>query len=208
MLDATGGRFNMFRVCGVNHYEDTHSAILAELLNPQGSHGLKTKFLECFVAMMKVRDFSCENARIHTQYDTGNGRLDILIEEDAKKRALIIENKIYAGDQQEQLKRYNSFAENKYGIGNYQMFYLTLWGDKASTQSGGGVNYTPISYKDNVSGWLEKCLEFTVRFPLVRETVIQYINHLKQLTNQDMDTKNKQELTNIVLESSESLDSY
>src|SRR5574344_1544185 len=49
ILDATGGRFNMFRVCGVNHYENTHSAILAELLNPNGTHGLKSKLLECFI---------------------------------------------------------------------------------------------------------------------------------------------------------------
>lgn len=38
ILDATGGRFNMFRVCGVNHYEKTHSAIIAEFLNPNGTH--------------------------------------------------------------------------------------------------------------------------------------------------------------------------
>lgn len=36
ILDATGGRFNMFRICGVNHYENTHSAILTEFLNPKG----------------------------------------------------------------------------------------------------------------------------------------------------------------------------
>ena len=29
ILDATGGRFNMFRICGVNHYENTHSAIIS-----------------------------------------------------------------------------------------------------------------------------------------------------------------------------------
>lgn len=34
ILDATGARFNMFKICGVNHYENTHSAILAEFLHP------------------------------------------------------------------------------------------------------------------------------------------------------------------------------
>ena len=29
ILNATGGRFNIFRICGVNHYENTHSAIIA-----------------------------------------------------------------------------------------------------------------------------------------------------------------------------------
>jgi len=44
LLDATGGRFNMFGILGVNHYENTHSAIICELLNPQGSHGLKINY--------------------------------------------------------------------------------------------------------------------------------------------------------------------
>lgn len=30
ILDATGARFNIFKVCGVNHYENTHSAIIKE----------------------------------------------------------------------------------------------------------------------------------------------------------------------------------
>ena len=35
ILDATGNRFNMFRICGVNHYENTHSAIIAERTKAQ-----------------------------------------------------------------------------------------------------------------------------------------------------------------------------
>ena len=37
ILEATGSRFNMFQICGVNHYENTHSAIIAEFLNPSTS---------------------------------------------------------------------------------------------------------------------------------------------------------------------------
>ena len=43
ILNASGSRFNIFSVCGVNHYENTHSAIIAEFLNPKGTHGLKSK---------------------------------------------------------------------------------------------------------------------------------------------------------------------
>ncbi|MDR1645680.1 MAG: PD-(D/E)XK nuclease family protein, partial [Tannerellaceae bacterium] len=46
MLDVTGVRFNIFRVCGVNRDENKHSNILAEFLNPAGSHGLNSKLLE------------------------------------------------------------------------------------------------------------------------------------------------------------------
>jgi len=198
ILDATGGRFNMFRVCGVNHYENTHSAIIAEFLNPNGTHGLKIKLLECFIEELgesfTIQNFNCEKARVRSEHtiEEGQGRIDILIEDDLNK-AIIIENKIYAKDQPEQLKRYSRYAET-YKNG-YQILYLTLWGDPASEQSGEEVYYLPISYKENIINWLDKCVAIASRFPMVRETIIQYINHLKQLTNQDMDTKSKEEIT-------------
>lgn len=195
ILDATGGRFNMFRICGVNHYETKHSAIIAELLNPKGTHGLKSKFLTSFVKELKVVDFDCENAVVRTEYVTEQGRIDILIE-DKQNKAIIIENKVYAKDQIEQLKRYNKYAQT-YKNG-YQILYLTLWGDNASEQSGESVPYLAISYKYDIINWLEKCVSISSRYPIVRETIIQYINHLKELTNQDMNTKNKEDITEIL----------
>lgn len=202
ILDATGGRFNMFRVCGVNHYENTHSAILTEFLNPKGTHGLKSKLLECFIKTLgenfTINGFNCENARIYTEYSTPEGRIDILIEDEKRKKAIIIENKIYANDQLNQLKRYDSYAKNKYTKGNYQILYLTLDGKEATEQSGKGVSYLTISYEENIINWLEKCVAIASRFPIVRETIIQYINHLKELTHQDMNNKNKEEITEVL----------
>ena len=202
ILDATGGQFNMFRICGVNHYENTHSAILAEFLNPKGTHGLKSKLLECFIKTLgenfTINGFNCENARIYTEYSTSEGRIDILIEDEKRKKAIIIENKIYANDQLNQLERYDSYAEGKYQKGNYQILYLTLDGKEATKQSGEGVSYLTISYEENIINWLEKCVAIASRFPIVRETIIQYINHLKELTHQDMNNKNKEEITEVL----------
>ena len=195
LLDATGGRFNMFRICGVNHYENTHSAIIAELLNPKGSHSLKSAFLEAFLNLIDKDSipttFNPSTATAYTEYTTDNGRIDILIEDD-QKNALIIENKIYAPDQREQLKRYNQYSQKQYKA--YKIYYLTLLGDKASEQSGEGVNYLPISYSDTIIKWLDQCITLSARLPIVRETLIQYSNHLKTLTNQDMNTKNQEEI--------------
>ena len=197
ILDATGGRFNMFRVCGVNHYENTHSAIIAEFLNPKGSHGLKSKLLECFIETLGndfvIDKFNCENANVITEHAFNDGRMDIVII-DNQRKAIIIENKIYADDQPEQLKRYDNYAVETYKKGNYQILYLTLSGDDASEQSGQGVEYLPISHKETIIKWLDKCVSIAARFPMVRETINQYINHLKQLTNQDMDTKHKEDI--------------
>ena len=200
ILDATGGRFNIFKICGVNHYENTHSAIIAEFLNPNGTHGLKSKLLECFIETLAesfmIENFNCEKSRVQTEHSTKEGRIDILLE-DNQDKAIIIENKIYANDQLEQLIRYDQYAQKKYKNG-YQILYLTLFGSTASPQSGGGVPYLSISYKESIINWLEKCVAITSRYPIVRETIIQYINHLKQLTNQDMSTKNEEEITKIL----------
>ncbi|MDQ7948455.1 MAG: PD-(D/E)XK nuclease family protein [Pedobacter sp.] len=199
ILDATGGRFNMFKICGVNHYENTHSGIIAEFLNPNGSHGLKYVMLECFLETLgdfySIENFNYQRVRVHTEHSTEEGRIDILLE-DNQNKAIVIENKIYAIDQPEQLKRYNRYAQT-YKNG-YQIFYLTLDGDPASEQSCGNILYQPISYRDDIIKWLEKCVACASRHPLVRETIIQYINHLRQLTNQDMDTKNKNEITKVL----------
>ena len=202
ILDASGGRFNMFRVCGVNHYENTHSAIIAEFLRPDGSHGLKETLLDCFVKMfcndVLKQVFDCKNARVVTERSVGvDGRIDILIE-DRNGHAIIIENKIYAGDQEKQLIRYGDFAEREYGKGNSQIFYLNLWGHKASEQSGQGVAYDCLSYQKDIIRWMEKCAGIAVNISTVRETVNQYINHLKSLTNQDMDTVNREEIIKLL----------
>jgi hypothetical protein len=149
------------------------------------------------------QNFKIEKANVFTEYPANEGRIDILIK-DNENHAIIIENKIYAEDQWEQLKRYKIFASKEYGEGKYQILYLTLWGNEASEQSSEGVDYKPTSYQTDIIAWLEKCVCIAVHFPMVRETINQYINHLKSLTNQDMNTKNKEEIVYILSNNIES----
>lgn len=201
IIEATGGRFNMFSILGVNHYENTHSGIIAEILNPFGSHGLKEKFLNEFVRLniSDDFDFDCKNANVQREKYLGClGRADIFIEQKDKRKAIIIENKIYAIDQNEQLMRYNEYALKNYHKKNYQILYLTLDGSIASEYSCGEVEYSTISYSKNIIKWMEQCAKISLHYPLVRETINQYINHLKQLTNQDMDTNNQKQVVEII----------
>ncbi len=187
-----GERFNVFEMLGVAHYELTHSKIIAGFLNPQGSHGQGDLFLRLFLLTIENNDnIDTSNAKVYTEYDTGDGRIDILIE-DNTGQGIIIENKVYAGDQPEQLIRYNSFAENKYKKGNYTIYYLTLDGHEASDNSANGISYKCISYDEHIINWLQLCICECATMPLVRETLVQYLNHIKQLTNQDMDNLNKE----------------
>lgn len=189
-----GEQFNLFAICGVNHYEMTHSAILAELLDPQGSHGQGTLFLEAFLVLCTTDFvFSLEGTEVYKEFATPDGRIDILLT-NRKGQALIIENKIYANDQAEQLMRYDAFAQRRFGKGNYEILYLTLYSDSASEGSAGNVQYKRLSYCVTIVGWLEECIRLSCRLPMVRETLIQYQNHLMNLTNQDMCAKEKEQL--------------
>ena len=113
-----GEQFNIFEVLGVQTSEvRLHSAFLSELLNPQGDHGLGDKFLKAFVEeiVLNCKDFSFDSnsAQVITELNIGTisedykegGRIDILIQ-DNNNHVIIIENKIYAGDQPCQLLRY------------------------------------------------------------------------------------------------------
>ena len=119
-----GERFNMFATLGVAHYEVTHSAIIASFLDPKESHGQGDKYLRVLLNVIDSRIMpDTSNASVYTEYSMNDGRIDILIE-DNFGHGIIIENKIYACDQDKQLIRYNSFARTKYGSGNYSIYYL------------------------------------------------------------------------------------
>lgn len=201
ILNAYGGRFNIFEIVGVNHYETIHSVVLAELLNPSGSHSLNDEFLRAFLDIIGLKDFiNSEKAFVKTEVDANkNGRIDILIE--SERKAIIIENKIYAKDQDEQLKRYNDWANTRYGKDRYKILYLTLDGNGASIQSSGDILYQCISYQKDILKWLERCVGLAARYPTVRETINQYIILIKKLTNQNMDKILSEEIENLIISS-------
>ena len=201
---SRGESFNIFSVCGVNHYEVTHSAIIAELLNPEGSHGQALAFVEAFVESLNLQDFdfSLDGVEVTTEMVTPNGRIDIVIS-NGNKQAIIIENKIYAGDQWEQLKRYDEYAKSKYHNG-YKILYLTLYGSDPNDEASKEVNYLTISYRHHIIDWLLECRHIAIEKPLIRETLNQYIQHLKNLTNTiEMDTDNKNSIIELLIKNSQ-----
>ncbi len=203
-----GEWFNVFNVLGMSTDEvHTHSAFIAELLNPQGSHGCGDEFLKAFIKVIPGLDgFDIETIRVKTQVElsigrinedyTEGGRLDIIACTDT--HAIIIENKIYAGDGWKQLLRYHEFAEREYK-NNYRILYLTLDGGSPSEESIGkqmedGKDFYSVSYAQDITNWLQQCIAIAVSKPLVRETLVQYLNLIKQLTNQTMEQNDKIEL--------------
>lgn len=201
-----GDNFNIFNILNLSSNEIAHSAFIAELLNPHGSHGFNDHFL-CSFLQTVCPDFTLDtsSAYVCTEYfidkldakGTTGGRIDILIK-DAKNNALIIENKIYATDQPLQLKRYENFAKQQ-GY-NYKILYLTLKGDLPSDDSSDHdkVEYTPISYRHQILEWLDKCIRESYEKPPIQTLLKQYKFTLKNLLNL-MDHTFQDEFINICI---------
>ncbi len=190
-----GECYNVFDVLGIRNQELSHSSFLTELLNPDGSHGMQDAFLKAFIDTIarggSKPELDTAHAQVYTEYnigettDTTGGRIDILIT-DRSGHAIIIENKIWAADQPQQLQRYNKYASKTYSSDDYLLLYLTLDGKEPTDQSKGALtNYRCISYRNDIIGWLQQCAQLAFDKPRVRETINQYIDLLQQLTNQN-----------------------
>lgn len=197
-----GELFNVFNILGLESNEvRLHSALLAELLRPNGMSGVGNAFQKAFLAILGLPENYIVDGKVSvelsigTTTDTEGGRIDIIMEDG--NHAIIIENKIYAQDQPAQLLRYTNFARDNYPHG-YRLLYLTLDGKEASDDSAQGCPYLCISYKNEISKWLEECARISFDRPLVRETIRQYINLIKQLTNQSMGTLEDNKLVELV----------
>ena len=190
-----GENFNVFKILGLSTSEvRLHSAFLAELLNPNGEHGAGDKFLKIFIEEISHKSDGYNNhdfvfdtlsvKEVKVEKDIGpvedehGGRIDICLE-DEKGCYVIIENKIYAGDQSKQMKRYWNYAQEKCSkdINKYRLIYLTLDGHEPSKESLVNLqsqDYICLSYNHDIIPWLNRCVELSVRQPLIRETIIQY----------------------------------
>ena len=197
-----GELFNVFNILGLESKEvRLHSSLLAELLKPNGMCGVGNAFQKAFLAILGLPENYIVDGRVSvelsigTTTDSERGRIDIIMEDG--NHAVIIENKIYAQDQPAQLLKYTNFARDNYPHG-YRLLYLTLDGKEASDDSAQGCPYQCISYKNEISKWLAECARISFDRPLVRETIRQYINLIKQLTNQSMGTLEDNKLVELV----------
>ena len=198
----TGENFNVFRVLKLETREvRTHSAFLAELLNPKGSHGLQDAFLRLFIQQFKIENFDTNNAEVKKEEVIENGRLDITIVNEKRSKCIIIENKIQDKNQGS-LPTYVEHAKRKYGRENCNLFFLTLLGDKPEVST----EFEEISYKDGIKKWLELCHKEASSHPIIRESIIQYINLINYLTNQTMNDIQKKEIVKQIIKTPEAVE--
>lgn len=216
-------RFNIFSVMYKEHDERRlHSRFVATILNPIGSHGMKELFLKTFVEIFPELDFSnFKNAVVYPEEwnKKENNNIDILIIDRTSKNAIIIENKIYAGDSNNesggQLERYYKHVRDYENIAeeNISVFYLTLDGHSPSTESLGEfetlekINGQCISYETHILKWLMVCVKLVYDKPFVRESILQYEKLLNKMTNNETDIEERIKIKDIIGENKDSMTS-
>ena len=188
ILHSFEDEFNIFSILRNERDEvNLHSKFIGELLKNRSFGDI---FLKLFLGIIGIEIDEEINKNIYLEYGASDkGRIDILLKINSKsfKKAIIIENKIDAGDQDKQLERYvRAMKKEGYFRDEITIIYLTLDGDTPSDYSLGHIQVDEVkilSYKDDIIFWIEKCIKEVAVVPGIRETLIQYKKLLEKLTS-------------------------
>lgn len=191
--------FNVFTILRNRNDEvKLHSRFIYELLNPKGTHRQSNIFLIDFLETAGIKEFGIENVSVFRE----RRQIDILITN--SRQAIIIENKIWAGDQNNQLERYYDKI-NEQGFEEIWIVYLTLDESMPTDNSLGRLPESLIqeylitlSYSYHISEWLEKCIERSSRHPTLRETIIQYNQLVQEMTGNSMSKDQREEVIELL----------
>jgi hypothetical protein len=131
---------NIFEITGLGNQEIKHSNTLAWLFG-DNEHGLKYQILEEFLKfILENGDNASEsyanlekyltnpaNPEKHIRILRESDNIDILLIDENNKFVITIENKVEAGESEEQLFKYREFIDDKYK--NFERIYIFLTKD-------------------------------------------------------------------------------
>ena len=192
-LEDLLAEFNLFDVLGIARREPQHSALLAWLLNPRGSHGLRDYFLRRFLseAAKEAREREIGKFK-YTPIDVDGWKLtdievaterhdiDILLIAESDGFSCLIENKIGSGEIPGQLNRYLRRVEEEYeGLTPFPIF-LTPDGIEPEKEED-AESWVPLGY-EVVANLIERTLgtRATTISASVAGFLKQYISTLRR----------------------------
>ncbi|PHQ27795.1 PDDEXK-like family protein [Leeuwenhoekiella nanhaiensis] len=187
--------FNIFTILRKPHDEEhLHSAFLYEMLNTEGSHLMGNLFLKIFLKKLNL------NADKSSQFSIFKESMKIDLFLTSPEMAIVIENKIWACDQDLQLERYYLKAQLQ-GFHNIFLVYLTLDGKKPSKKSLGSLDLKEvkcISYRDFIKDWIDLCILECANRSNLTEVFKQYKNLITQLSMDQKEIEQRLELMNFL----------
>ena len=172
-----------------------HTPMIGWLLDPKGDHGLGIEPLMRFLERLgaPIPD-ACANQSVSVwreRYFPGYGRVDLIIEYPG--HAIVIENKLYAADQEAQLSRYQQVLDELICPESGSLYYLTIDGSEPSDVSCAAPedlqgdhrapDYHCISYRSDILGWLVELIsEVSEDNSRVRVSLEQYLEIVMEVT--------------------------
>lgn len=209
-------QFNVFDIM-LNRFDEVklHSRFISVLLDPNGTHKKSDAFLKLFIQALGLNfEYDLSSLKIYPNEKNRNEykEIDILLIDRKKRAAVILENKINARDSNHenegQIERYYRIITQgkEYIPEEYtEVIYLSINRDGPSEESVNTSKKFPklkekvinIHY-DGIISWLEKCVQICYNQPKLRETIIQYIQLLRIMTNNITSEDNVAELVRII----------
>ena len=208
--------FNVFSILRKESDEVyLHSRFLSALLDPNGPHKLGTKFLNSFLDRIES-DFEYDEKSLEVYPNNQNRseykEIDICFIDRVAKKAVMVENKIYHEDTNHadkgQLENYYGrlTEEDKIPEDGIEVYYLTLDGHEPSEDSVKLRGKYPklqdkvkcISYSVEILEWLRTIVKECYNKPSLRESIIQYIKIVENMTNNDTSIDERKEITSLI----------
>ena len=162
-LEKMNYGYNLFNILKLEYKETAHSDMLAYLFNPYENHYLKESMINELFKHLSKKDANYINLllldysdlEVYREYTIDNGRrLDILLISKCNKVVILIENKIWSGEGDNQLEDYKKYIDDKYN--NYSRIFLYLTPEKERKKEYKG--YIHITY-NNIYSMLENVLK-------------------------------------------------
>lgn len=176
----TGERFNVFSALQLERREIYHSRFIAYLLNPSSHHDQDVTFLNCFLQFIShpsvspgeakhisvTAEFTIPSSGASIEQPPGigaKGRIDIFIK--TPYSTVVIENKIDAGEQTDQVRRYRGWLNEQSAL-NTKLVYLTPGGANPCS----GEADVCMSYSE-----LEECLLGSLKLMSERASALRSV---------------------------------
>jgi hypothetical protein len=185
------------------------SRCIASLLDPKGTHGQKSVFLEAFLARLNwPANTEIRSIELEKQVN-GQRRIDIYLRFE-NGEIIGIENKPWAGDQKNQLSDYAAFIEKEAGGHQWHLIYLSNYDpsndsgikDKQKALENEG-KFIRLSFPVIIE-WLEECA-CKSKALVVRLFIEELAKFIRSNVNGELEMSEENEIKNIVLISSETL---
>lgn len=188
------------------------SRCIADLLDPKGKHGQKEVFLESFLEKINwLGDTRVGSVNLENQAN-GQRRIDIYLQ--FQNGDIIgIENKPWAGDQENQLSDYAAFIQKEVKGNKWLLIYLS--NNEPSDYSGTKKEVFKKTEREGrfkqlrfseIIEWLEDCA-CKSRALIVRLFIEELAKFIRMNVNGELDMSEENEIKSLILASSQNIES-